>query len=71
MFNDLAIKEGYLEVVTRQSKSRGTVPFKSVTAKGLAFGLNQVNAKNPNETQPHWYDSKFLDLVNSIQKKAA
>lgn len=48
------------ESVTQRKK------FKSLTAKGLEFGENQVSPNNPKETQPLYYVGKFDELLNAI-----
>ncbi len=48
------------ESVTQRKK------FKSLTAKGLEFGENQVSPNNPKETQPLYYVVKFDELLNAI-----
>lgn len=38
----------------------------SITDKGQAYGKNVTAASNLKETQPHWYDSKFNQLINLL-----
>lgn len=64
-FNTLLEDQGYLETKTRTSKG-GVKKFKSITAKGEHYGENQVSPKNQNETQPHWYADKFMELYNLV-----
>jgi len=64
--NNLLVDRGLLEVKTRQSRTKGTKSFKSVTDIGLKYGCNLVNPNNPNETQAHWYDDSFDDLLKLI-----
>lgn len=69
-FNELAAKAGLLE----QKERKGTTKvhkFYSVTEKGLAYGENDVNEKNPNQTQPHWYDNKFGEVLEIIGYKTS
>lgn len=33
----------------------------------LEFGENQVSPNNPRETQPLWYEDKFLDLLRKLE----
>ena len=56
-------KAGILERMTRPSRSKGTVSYWSITKNGLKYGKNVTNPKNQLETQPHWYDSKFPELI--------
>lgn len=65
-FNLLMIDKGYLENQTRPSRSKGEVTFKSLTGKGLRFGENLVSPKNPRETQPQYYVSKFGELLKEL-----
>ena len=61
-------RAGLLELKTRpSSKNPEEVrSFWSITEKGLTYGKNVTNEKNQLETQPHWYESKFKDLLNLI-----
>lgn len=54
---------GFLEHKTRQSSKDKTKKFYSVTVKGLTLGKNLFNPNNEKETQPHWYESKFAELL--------
>lgn len=65
-FNKLAVKAGLLEDKTRNSSHGEIKHFKSITAKGSAYGENQVNPNNPKETQPLWYEDKFGDVIKII-----
>ena len=65
-FNKLMISEGYLEEKSRPSVSKGVKIFKVLTTKGLAFGENLVSPKNDRETQPHYYEDTFSQLVNNL-----
>lgn len=62
-FNKAMLAGGFLEDKERPSKSKGTARFKCLTAKGLEFGENKVSPNNPLETQPHYYDDKFGELL--------
>lgn len=64
-FNKLALAAGFIEQKTRKTR-KGIKPFWVVSEKGLAYGENEVSDRNPNETQPHWYDSKFNDLLHEM-----
>ena len=64
-FNELSAKAGLLE----QKERKGTAKvhkFYSITDKGLPYGENDVNEKNANQTQPHWYDNKFGEVLEII-----
>ena len=64
-FNKLALAGGYLETKTRKTKN-GEKSFYVISNKGLIYGENLVSDHNPNETQPHWYDDRFTDLLKVI-----
>lgn len=72
-FNKLLMQRGMLKEQERQSsRGVGVKTFKVCTA--LEFGKNLTSPNNPRETQPHWYVSKFaelLDLVLPTKRKAA
>ena len=64
-FNELAVNAGLLELKER----KGTIKvhkYCEITKKGLAYGVNDINEKNMNQTQPHWYDSKFGEVLEII-----
>lgn len=65
-FNGRMIANGYLEEKERPSKSKGTSRFKCLTPKGLTYGENEVCPKNVLETQPHYYDDKFDELLGKL-----
>ena len=64
-FNAKMLAKGFLTTLQRQSH-RGMKKFKSLTAKGLEFGENQVSPNNPKETQPLYYVGKFDELLHTI-----
>jgi prophage antirepressor-like protein len=68
--NTRLIELGILEIKERPSSKGGTKEFKSLTEKGLEYGKNLLNPRNPKETQPHYYESKFLELVSVLEKTA-
>lgn len=65
-FNGRMLANGYLEEKERPSKSKGTSRFKCLTEKGLTYGENEVCPKNVLETQPHYYDDKFDELLGKL-----
>ena len=71
-FNERLLKEGFLRKVERKS-SKGIKSFLNLTDKGLTYGENVVSPHNPNETQPHFYQKSFGDLLSllNIQKSGA
>lgn len=65
-FNQKMMAAGYLEEKERPSKSKGISRFKCLTEKGLIYGENEVCPKNSLETQPHYYDDKFDELLEIL-----
>lgn len=65
VFNVAMIEKGFLEKCTRPS-SKGQKVFNHLTAKGLAYGENQVSPNNPKETQPLYYEGKFSQLLTEV-----
>ena len=65
-FNKIMIEHGYLENLSRESKTKDLKIFKSLTSKGLEYGENQVNPKNPKETQALYYEHKFNELLHKL-----
>jgi hypothetical protein len=80
-FNKLLISAGFLEIKTRKSSKYKTekdengnekkIPilktFKSSTEKGLQFGKNMISEKNQLETQPHYFENKFSELLKILE----
>lgn len=64
--NGELIKLGILEIKERPSKN-GTKAYKSLTDKGLYYGKNLINPYNNLETQPHYYESKFPELLEQVK----
>jgi len=76
--NLILLSEGYLEIKTRKStgsfideKTKEKKPklrtFKSLTEKGLEFGKNVISPHNQLETQPHYFESKFKELIKVLK----
>lgn len=67
--NKALLKAGLLEQLERPSTSapNGIKTYKSVTAKGLKYGLNVTSQKNTRETQPHWYHETADELIEIIK----
>ena len=63
-FNRLLVAKGFLAEHERPSSKGGTKKFKSVI--NLDFGKNVTSPSNPRETQPHWYVSKFAELLELV-----
>ena len=65
-FNKIMIDKGYLIEAERTS---GKDKSKIKKFKNLAkteFGENQISPKNPKETQPMYYENKFLELLKEL-----
>ncbi|MEG0447268.1 MAG: ORF6N domain-containing protein [Comamonas sp.] len=62
-FNKLLMQHGLLEEHERTS-SKGMKKFKVCVAS--EFGKNLTSPSNPRETQPHWYVSKFAELLDKV-----
>ncbi|MFS1525657.1 KilA-N domain-containing protein [Microbulbifer sp. 2304DJ12-6] len=69
--NQILVNLGYLEVRSRKSKTKGTKQFKCVTEKGARYGCNLVSPSNPSETQAHWYDIQFKQLLGQLESAVA
>lgn len=67
-FNDRMVELGYLEEKTRPSTKTPdkTKKFKELTEAGLEFGENMVSPKNERETQPHYYEHRFGELLSIL-----
>lgn len=67
-FNRRMEAKGFLEVKERYSTSKPDhiKKFKALTEAGLQFGENSVSPKNEKEVQPHYYESKFGELLNIL-----
>lgn len=65
-FNNLLIEAGYIEIKERKSSSKGIKQYKSLTDKGLKYGVNLICNKNQKETQPYYYADTFMELYNMV-----
>ena len=65
-FNQQLLEYGFLEEKERPSSSKGTKKFKSLTEKGLEYGVNLICQKNQKETQPYYYADTFMKLYNMV-----
>ena len=68
IFNQLLAKHGFLEEHTRPSSDGQTKKFWAVT--DMEYGKNLTSPNNPRETQPHWYISKFPELLELVMPAA-
>jgi hypothetical protein len=74
--NQILISNGILEIKTRKSTKKELNEngeeiekirtFKSLTEKGLEFGKNLISPHNQLETQPHYFENKFQELINEL-----
>lgn len=65
-FNQLMITAGYMELKERPSSKGGMKEYKSLTDKGLEYGVNLISNKNQKETQPYYYSDTFMELYNVV-----
>ena len=76
-FNKLLIEKEFLEILTRKSskteenekgeKTPIYKEFKSITKKGEEFGTNKVSTQNQLQTQPHYFENKFEELLEIVK----
>ena len=74
--NPILISNGLLEIKTRKStktevnekgeKKQIVKTFKSITEKGLKFGKNIISPNNQLETQPHYFENRFQELLDIL-----
>lgn len=62
-------KLGVVEQKERRSRTgaNGVKKFWSMTAKGCMYGKNITSPANPRETQPHFFESKFSELLKLLE----
>ena len=63
-FNKKLIEHGILRECERQSTKNKTKKFKNLV--DTTWGENQVNPENSKETQPLYYEDKFIDLLKKL-----
>ena len=63
-FNRLLMQHGFLEERERPSSKCGVKKFK--VCMNAEYGKNVTSPNNPRETQPHWYVSKFEELLGLV-----
>ncbi|KOY81494.1 hypothetical protein ADM90_19080 [Lysinibacillus macroides] len=64
--NTKLIELGLLEIKERPSTKGGLREFKSLTEAGRYYGDNAISPRNPKETQPLYYPSKFSELLKLL-----
>lgn len=64
-FNAKCLDQGYLERATRPSKSKpGELKtFWKITEKGIGYGVNQKDQREPLESTPRWFTKDFQVLL--------
>ena len=65
-FNKIMLDKGLLREVERKSTKDNTKIKKFKNLVNTEFGENQVNPKNPKETQPMYYEEKFEELLKEL-----
>lgn len=68
-FNEILVRLGYLTEMERDASNGRRKKFKLITTKGEEYGENMVSPYNTNETQPHWYANKFLELLAIVKDR--
>ena len=66
-FNKKLVELGILKECTRQSTKDKTKVKKFKNLVDTTWGENQINPKNPKETQPLYYENKFKELLEMVQ----
>lgn len=66
-FNKILIERGYMREIPRINSKGKNDPYKSLTDKGIKFGINRwsENSTSPT-TQPYFYIDKFPELLKEI-----
>lgn len=65
-FNLLLLEHGILRECTRQSTKDKTKVKKFKNLVDTTWGENQTSPKNQKETQPLYYEDKFMDLLKKL-----
>ena len=65
-FNKVMIDKGYLVKKERPSTKNSSKIKKYNNLVKTEFGENFVSPKNPKETQPMYYENKFLELLKEL-----
>lgn len=65
-FNWKLRDHGFIRQQSRVNSKNQTVHFWSITDKGLRYGKNLTSPRQPRETQPHWYEETFADLLKIV-----
>lgn len=68
-FNKRLEETGFLERRHRKTSTGKSKAFWCVTEAGQAYGKNVVSPESPRETQPHWYQARFAELLDVVRVK--
>jgi phage anti-repressor protein len=63
-FNKLLLEKGIIKELERPSSKGGFKKFKSIVND--YYGKNLISNRNQKETQPHYYEDKFQELINLV-----
>ena len=66
-FNKKLVELGILKECTRRSTKDKNKVKKFKNLVDTTWGENQINPKNPKETQPLYYEDKFKELLEIVQ----
>lgn len=69
VFNKTLQQYGILEKKTRPSTAGSTKEYWCVTKFGLKFGKNITSVFNARETFPHYFESKFIELLEYVNAR--
>lgn len=59
---------GLLSSVSRPSSKGKIKQYWSITEAGVQYGKNLINEADPKETQPHWYEESFPQLLEMVEE---
>ena len=64
--NKRLVEKGILAEISRASSTKGEKKFLAITEAGKTYGENLASPQNPRETQPHWYEDTFTELIKMV-----
>lgn len=65
-FNKVCHSQGILEKKARKNSKGREVHYWCLTYLGLEYGKNVTSPQSPRQTQPHWYEDKFDELLQTL-----
>lgn len=65
-FNLKMIERGMMKKKERPSSNKGLKKFNMIVGDGLKYGENSINPNNQKETQPLYYEEKFMELIRLL-----